>query len=67
VNNLKRGDLVAWHFAFSGAHRGIVLGEVELPDAEAEDNPALRVLWFTNNKVLTRLRRYHTKVEVEGD
>jgi len=69
VNKFKRGDLVHWVTVRGRVlnQRGIVLGEVELPDAEAEDNPALRVLWFTNNKVLTRLRRYHTKVEVEGD
>ena len=70
-NQIKRGDLVRW-VTLKGRVlnlRGIVLEEVELSDDEAfiPGTDALRVLWFKDNEVLTRLRRCHTKVEVESD
>ena len=69
-DQIKRGDLVHW-VTLKGRVlnlRGIVLEEVELPAAApAGPDPALRVLWFKDNAVLTRLRRCHTKVEVESD
>ena len=70
-NQIKRGDLVHW-VTLKGRVlnlRGIVLEEVELPAAAPLTDPdtALRVLWFKDNAVLTRLRRCHTKVEVESD
>jgi len=69
-NQIKRGDLVRW-VTLRGRVlnlRGIVLEEVELPAAApAGPGAALRVLWFKDNAVLTRLRRCHTKVEDESD
>ena len=69
-NQIKRGDLVRW-VTLKGRVlnlRGIVLEEVELSYDEAPFVvPGLRVLWFKDNEVLTRRRRCHTKVEVEGD
>ena len=70
-NQIKRGDLVRW-VTLKGRVlnlRGIVLEEVELPADPALWGPdtALRVLWFKDNAVLTRLRRCHTKLEVESD
>jgi hypothetical protein len=70
-NQIKRGDLVRW-VTLKGRVlnlRGIVLEEVELSDDEVfiPGTDALRVLWFKDNSVLTRLRRCHTKVEVESD
>lgn len=70
-NQIKRGDLVHWVTVRGRVLnlRGIVLEEVELPAPAplTDPDPALRVLWFKNNQVLTRLRCYHTKVEVESD
>ncbi len=70
-DQIKRGDLVRW-VTLRGrvlSLRGIVLEEVELSDDEVfiPGTDALRVLWFKDNEVLTRLRRCHTKVEVESD
>ena len=60
MNNLKRGDLVAWHFAFSGAHRGIVLGENYFGDRYL-------VLWFTvSGGVGEHYRDDLIKIEVES-
>ena len=69
-DQIKRGDLVRW-VTLRGrvlSLRGIVLEEVDLSDDDAPFvGPGLRVLWFKDNEVLTRLRRCHTKVEVESD
>ena len=69
-NQIKRGDLVRW-VTLKGRVlnlRGIVLEEVELSGERSPGRVArLRVLWFKDNAVLTRLRRCHTKVEVESD
>ncbi len=69
-DQIKRGDLVRW-VTLKGRTlnlRGIVLEEVDLSDDDAFTHGAgLRVLWFKDNAVLTRLRRCHTKVEVESD
>ena len=71
-DQIKRGDLVRW-VTLKGrvldSLRGIVLEEVELSDDEVfiPGTDALRVLWFKDNAVLTRLRRCHTKLEVESD
>ena len=69
-DQIKRGDLVRW-VTLRGRVlnlRGIVLEEVELSgDDVFTHGPGLRVLWFKDNEVLTRLRRCHTKVEVESD
>ena len=70
-NQIKRGDLVHW-VTLKGRVlnlRGIVLEEVDLSGDERTPfvGVGLRVLWFKDNEVLTRLRRCHTKVEVEGD
>lgn len=69
-DQIKRGDLVRW-VTLRGrvlSLRGIVLEEVELSGDEfAFQGAGLRVLWFKDNAVLTRLRRCHTKVEVESD
>ena len=69
-NQIKRGDLVHW-VTLRGRVlnlRGIVLEEVDLSDDGAPFvGPGLRVLWFKDNEVLTRLRRCHTKIEVESD
>ena len=60
MNNLKRGDLVAWHFAFSGAHRGIVLGENYFGDR-------YRVRWLTGSGgVGEHYRDDLIKIEGEG-
>ncbi len=68
-DQIKRGDLVRW-VTLRGRVlnlRGIVLEEVELSGDEfAFHGAGLRVLWFKDNEVLTRLRRCHTKVEVES-
>ena len=71
MSKLNKGDLVRW-VTLKGRVlnlRGIVLEEVDLSDDEAfiPGTDALRVLWFKDNAVLTRLRRCHTKVEVESD
>ena len=69
-DQIKRGDLVRW-VTLKGRVlnlRGIVLEEVEQSgDDYYCDGAALRVLWFKDNAVLTRLRRCHTKVEDESD
>jgi len=67
-NQIKRGDLVRW-VTLRGRVlnlRGIVLEEVELSADSITVVAGLRVLWFEDNEVLTRLRRCHTKVEVES-
>jgi len=61
VNNLKRGDLVAWHVRSSGAHRGIVLGENYFGDR-------YRVRWFTGSGgVGEHYRDDLIKIEGEGE
>ena len=71
-NQIKRGDIVRW-VTLQGRVlnlRGIVLEEVELSGLDSMfsgENAGLRVLWLKDNEVLTRLRRCHTKVEVESD
>lgn len=69
-DQIKRGDLVRW-VTLKGRVlnlRGIVLEEVGLlGDGDGFHGVGLRVLWFKDNEVLTRLRRCHTKVEVESD
>ena len=69
-DQIKRGDLVRW-VTLKGRTlnlRGIVLEEVDLSiDDHVGYGAGLRVLWFKDNAVLTRLRRCHTKVEVESD
>jgi hypothetical protein len=70
-DQIKRGDLVRW-VTLKGrvldSLLGIVLEEVELSGDDAfTHGPGLRVLWFKDNQVLTRIRRCHTKVEVESD
>ena len=72
MTKLKKGDLVRW--VTSRGHifedlRGIVLEEVELPAAAplTGPDPALRVLWFEANEVLTRPLCRHAKVEDESD
>ena len=68
-DQIKRGDLVRW-VTLKGRVlnlRGIVLEEVELSDDDYYCDGALRVLWFKDNAVLTRIRRCHTKLEIESD
>ena len=69
MDKLNKGDLVRWRsYIIEKPHRGIVLEEVDLSiDDHVGYGAGLRVLWFKDNAVLTRLRRCHTKVEVESD
>lgn len=74
MSKIKKGDIVRW-VSMRGrttSLRGIVLEEVALLSPEYYegmpdlDTDGLRVRWFSDKGVTTRLRRCHTKVEVEG-
>ena len=60
MNNLKRGDLVAWYVRSAGTHRGIVLGENSFGDR-------YRVLWLTGSGGVGEHYRVDLiKIEGEG-